>query len=500
MDDPIRSPLEQCWDRVSPAVKEHSAPFLSGLLAGLLAHGYAFSNMAINADAVSGLFGKGATVGSGRWALPMTSLLFPDVTTPWLYGILSLLMLACAACLILQLLQIRSPLLRLLLPAAILCFPAQTSTFCYMFTSPSYALSFLLSVVAVLLSQRERWGAQIAALAVLVMSLGIFQGYVAVTASLYLIVMIRALLRGESAKSVFLYGLRRVGLLFVALLLYYALALLFLKIYGWHFEPYGVERERSILFRVALAYGAFLHIFTKGYFGFVRPGLSTILHLGCGLAVICVLLLFLLRERDWKRLCLLLVCLGLFPLSINCLYLIAEVSIIGSHVLFGFVSVYILAVVVMEEAGKQGRLLRDGLALVLALVTAGNIFFANKIYLRMALDYEHAFALYSGVAAQIRETEGYDGSQPLAFLGRTQAALYAPEELDQERLDGPSQDLVNSYTRELFLQRYVGFDVPMASQDACRALSQDPIVQDMPSYPAQGCVQLVGDYLVIKLG
>ncbi|MBR5093844.1 MAG: glucosyltransferase domain-containing protein [Oscillospiraceae bacterium] len=501
MDTSAPSLTERLAARLRLLFREDRVPFLAALLAGLLAHGYAFANKLLNADELSSLFGKGATVGSGRWGLPLTSYLFPDLSMPWVYGLLSLVLLAAATALIARIFQIRRPLVQALLAATVVCFPAQTATFSYMFTSPSYALAFLLAVASAAIVERGGWRCQILGGLCLVLSLGIFQGYIALVASFFLIGMIRRLMAGEDARAVLLHGLSRLLWLAVALVLYYALALLFLKIYGWHFEPYGVERERSLLLRVLVAYSSFLRIFTRGYFGFIRTPFATVLHGLCVLAMLGGFVPWLLRERDWGRRGLALLCLFLLPLSINCLYLIANVDIIGPHVLYGFVAFYVLAAVLTEDLRPgPSTLLRDCVLVALALITAGNVYFANKCYLKMHLDYENAYALYTGIAAQVRDREEFQPGCVLALVGRADQGLVSNKDMDLGEFSGPSWDLVNVYTREILLRRYVGFDVPMASGAEVRALAEDPRVIEMPSYPYYGCIQRIDGYLVVKLG
>ena len=115
--------------------RENRAPFLAALLTGLAAHGYAFTNKLLNHDEIESLFGKGATVTSGRWGLELVKVLFPDWSMPWIYGLVSLLLIAVSTCLMLKILDIRAPLTRLLLPALIVSFPSLTGNFCFMFTS-----------------------------------------------------------------------------------------------------------------------------------------------------------------------------------------------------------------------------------------------------------------------------------------------------------------------------------------------------------------------------
>ncbi|MBQ6274017.1 MAG: glucosyltransferase domain-containing protein [Oscillospiraceae bacterium] len=477
-------------------------PFCSAFFAGLLAHGFAFANMLLNSDEISSLFGKGMTVASGRWGLELSSLLFPDVSMPWIFGLFSLLMLSAAACLLLRIFQIRSPLLGCVLAALVTVFPAQTATFSYMFTAPSFALAFLLATAAVWLTERESRAGWLGALLLLLLSVSIYQAYIAVASSFFVLRMLQKLLKDEgSAKEILLFGLKRLALLALTLGLYYLSIHIALYFYGGRFENYGVERERSMLFRIAVAYSAFLHTFTRGYFHYVRGLFSQILHALCLGLTAFVCLRWLLRCRDLGKALLFLLCLLLFPLSMYCIYLIAETGVIHAMVLYSFISVYVFAVLAAERLeGPRAPAARRLLALCLALVALGNCYFANAFYLKLHLRYENAYALYTGLAAQIRQTPGFDGNTKLAILGSAGDGLYGIEELDELDLIGKAEDLANVYTREQLVRRFVGFDVPFADEEERAALQRDPRVLEMPVYPAYGSVQLIDGYIVVRLG
>lgn len=496
------SGTERFADALWQKLKHNSVPILSALVVGLLAHGFAFTNKLVNADEVVTLFGKGSTIPSGRWGLALTSFLFPNVSMPWIYGILSILMLAAATALVMKIFRVRSPLLQALLAAVIVSFPAQTATFSYMFTSASYALAFLLAVGAVYAAEKNTAASQALSAALMVLSLGIYQAYVSLLAGFFVLRMIQRLLENEgNAREIFFYGLKRLALLLAALLVYYAIAVVLVKHSGQQFVEYGVEQKNSIFFRAALAYNAFLRTFTRGYFGFIDSPLSVALHGLCAIIVGVIVVCRLVSMRDWGKRGLLLLCLALFPLSINCIYLIASVGIIYSPVLYGFVSVYVLAAVVVDSVdGRRGLAARDAVLVSLAAVTLCNVYFANKAYLKMHVDYENAYALYTGIAAQVRQTEGFDENSKLCLIGKAEQGLYHAEELDLGELIGPSRDLVNIYTREYLLIHYVGFDVPMATAEESAAMRKDPRVEEMPSYPYYGSVQKIDDYIVVKLG
>ena len=165
------------------------APFFTALLVGLLAHGYAFFNKLVNHDEIESLFGKGATVTSGRWGLELVKVLFPDWSMPWIYGPITLLLMAVSVCLMLRLLEIRSRALQMLLAALVISFPTLTGNFCFMFTAAPYAWAFLLAVLGCALFWEKRPLSMAVGLVLLVLALGIYQSYIAVVASLCVLKM-----------------------------------------------------------------------------------------------------------------------------------------------------------------------------------------------------------------------------------------------------------------------------------------------------------------------
>ena len=62
---------------------------VSAFAAGLAAYLFVFTNKLLNLDEIAGLFGKGESISSGRWALALTSYVFPDVSMPWINGMLA---------------------------------------------------------------------------------------------------------------------------------------------------------------------------------------------------------------------------------------------------------------------------------------------------------------------------------------------------------------------------------------------------------------------------
>ena len=78
MEKARNTPLENGVLRLWESTARDRLPFVSALIFGLAAHMFAFTNKLVNADEIESLFGKGATVTSGRWGLEAVKLIFPD--------------------------------------------------------------------------------------------------------------------------------------------------------------------------------------------------------------------------------------------------------------------------------------------------------------------------------------------------------------------------------------------------------------------------------------
>lgn len=483
---------------------ENRVPFLAALLTGFAAHMFMFTNKLVNHDEIEALFYKGATVTSGRWGLELSKLLLPNWSMPWIYGLLTLLLISVSVCIMLGILEIRSRLSQILLAAVVVSFPSLTGTYCFMFTSAAYGLAFLLAVLCVWLYQKG--GAVNAAFATvsLVLCLSIYQAYIAITASLFVLLMIKGCLEVEkSVWQIVLFGLKALAMMAAALAVYFAVTLLVFRFTGAEFNSYVMENvndKASLLGKVRMAYENFRDIFTFRNYSLISSEGARHAHIVL-LGVILVGLVLAAggsRPLNWVLLTVLVL---LLPLSINCMYMLMSPQSIHTLVLYSFVCLYFLGALILEKlAPRPGLLVKDIMALLMCIIIASNVYFANMTYLKMHLQYENANAFYVSLIAQIKETEGFDENSRLAIIGRQDNLLYPFPELGTDGLLGPSQDLVNIYSRENFFRRYLGFDVPFAGQEELDALSRTAEFEQMVEYPYNGSVKKIGDYIVVKLG
>lgn len=510
MQERTESSLQRLYETALKALRHNSIALFSALVYGLAAHMFAFTNKLVNADEVESLFGKGATVTSGRWGLEAVKLLFPDLSMPWLYGAVSLILLAVSACLIIRLFEIKSPLMQVLLAGMITAFPSQTGVFCFMFTSSAYALAFLFSVLSVWLFVRGGMWRKAAAALLLALSLSIYQAYVAMTAALFVLLVIKRCIDGEgSVWNILLFALRALGMMLAALLVYYGLNALVFRFSGAEFNDYVRDNvnEAGILGRIRMAYDFLFYTLSYREFALISGEASRYAHILCmGLCIALMALksVKMLRERNVLGAALMLISLAILPLAVYCMFLVMDKGSIHTLVLYSFVAFYVLAALLADRllagASLWQRAGRDVLYISLALVLISNVFFANECYTKLYLQYENAYSFYSVLLSRVQGTEGYDEGCKLAIIGHQDNKLTQFPEIDLGYLMGPSHDLINIYSRENFLRRYMGTDIPLATDEEIAALESREEFQTMAEYPYYGSVKMIDGFVVVRLG
>ena len=504
--------LEKAAGSAADFLRHYRLPFFATFLLGLLAYGYAFTNKLVNHDEVSSLFTKGATVTSGRWGLGALDSIFPNFSMPWIYGLITVLLIALSVCVLISKFRIRNRLLQVLLAGSIVVFPSLIGLFGYMFTSSSFALAFFLAVMAAAMVQQFTKWPIFLGLGCLVFSLSIYQSYISVTAGLLVLVLIQQLLRGEEFKAVLVRGIVFVLFLILALGLYYLGTQVVLGLTGNSLNGYASENLafslNSVLNGVVLAYSSFFRFFTEGFLGLIPTAFSRILHwllFGSVLVLFLGHLVFNFKKQP-AQIGLLILLLAVLPLAINCMYMITTAESIHTLVMYGFVCFYVLAVVMADHVLDCRKpqwicaCVLNALTAVMALIIAANIYVANQAYLHLHLRYENAASFYTSLVADIKMTPGFDEHTRLAIVGEYRQPDYYSHQFEHlHAITGIYGFVPDSYSKNYFMEYYMGFPIPFASEEEIQQIQSTPEFEAMAVYPYYGSLQKTGDILVVKL-
>lgn len=501
--------MERTKDNFTALINKYKLPFGSGVVCGLIAYMSAFTNKFLNYDELEYIFSKGATLDSGRWMLALTSYIFPDVSMPWIYGVITVIFLSIAACLVIRTYEIKSCVLQAVLAAIMVTFTVETYTLAYMFTAVPYALAVLMITVAVYYYLHGKKYKFIVCALLICAALGIYQAYISLSASLFVVYFIAKTFDDEwDWQRILRKGIECICVLICAVILYFAANKIIMTVTGTEYNTYADNAMAisggTIVQSVLNAYRLFPLCVLRQHFLLVPNLFSTGFHVV--LLVMCTLIAVreIIQNMSSGKRVLSTVLLLCFPLAINCLVVVTS----GWHQVefYGFAVVYVLAAVVLDtEIGKRSGRLHDVGSLCLAVIAVCCIFYSNKIYLKQKLVYEESYGYFQQISSMVKTMPEYTGKERLVFAGSPKN-IYSVPEIDMSSVISINNNLISRYSRNRFLNNYLGYDIVVENM-ICTTYSTGffpdeeliEIYEAMPIFPANGSVKKIDDMILVKL-
>ena len=138
--------------------------------------------------------------------------------------------------------------------------------------------------------------------------------------------------------------------------------------------------------------------------------------------------------------------------------------------------------------------------LLVALLVFFYGYYANVNYTAVYFAGEQIDNYLSGVVLRATMTEGYTTDKQWAMIGDIQDPLFGGPWDDEITYTGLAftEYLLNQYSRENWIENYIGYEIPMADPETTTALAETEEVQAMPCYPNAGSIRVVGDAVVVK--
>lgn len=489
---------------LSEIYEEYKFSLLSGIICGLCAYMYALSNKFVNPDELEYLFTKGATYDSGRWLLALTSVIFPDASMPWINGMIAIALMSVSCCVVIHTFKIKSRILQVLLAGVIVTFPAETLTLTYMFTAAPYALCFLLFTLSVY--ELTRGGTISVVCCVLLFCFGcaIYQAYLSLAASLFVVYTITKLLKQEwTAKEGFLFCVKAVISMAFGILLYFLINKLALSVTGMEYNEYATKSMSTDITLQTLwnfiksAYTSFYICFRYRFLQYIPTKTAQFVNFIFFAGVMLQMLMKILKDRSFIRMSLIVLLLALLPIAIFCILLMA---LIHSLMIYSFVSIYVLAVAVIDGDNSQNTNMmgRDFGTLCLATIVVCNLTYANKIYLKQKLVYEESYGFFSTLATQIKSLPDYSDDDVIALIGEGGGQTYAVPDIETKNLIAVGDELVSAYSRDKILKYYIGLSCEVIDEENLTN-EQLKIAETMPRYPADGGIVRDDGVIIVKL-
>ena len=501
--------------------------FAAGIIVGWITHFYMLTHKFLNWDDANNMttFGSGDYL--GRWFLKYIHPLGGQYSVPAVHGFLLIVCIAVSACLILEILQIKSMTAAVLTAAVLQTFPSVVSTMTFMFMAHTSGIGILMAVYAVYLMRKYRHG-WLPCTALLVCVLGTYQTYISFAITLMLLGMIADIFRGETFPGVLRRGILCVLVLGAGVLIYMKLSHVIYptldnETYG------GIGNMGQIALGemptlIGRCYKRFLEYFLWKPPAFVSGTAQAANIMVCVLAAALFLYLAVTRRlyRDVPTFLILVALCGFVPLAAAFVYFMAPEATYSMLMLYAYALIYVTVLALLEYCVEDWH--RDpvsdrwriGLRYAAVTLTAATGFVSsytdylltNRAYLRTNFATERVQQYFNRVIAMVERTEGYENGDSIEILGefyyRDNPSTVEVDILDSEslrELDGVALEngLITTSVRDNFIKMFVGYDMADLRFEDKEAIMETEEYKNMAVYPKEGCVQKIHDIWVVKM-
>ena len=518
--------LTEWYRNLSGAVK---TAFYAAFAAGLAAHLYQFTNKLYNYDELANTPGGiGLSTEQGRWLLNwmgrfMRSVFGGSYSLPFFNGIFALLFLALSAGMVVSVFQVRNKLTAGLIGGLMTVFPAVVSMYFFMFLALYYAIGISFSVFAAWLAVKypKNIIANIAAVVMIACSLGVYQAYFPDTVCILLIVVIlKAAFGGvkekKEWKEFFLMIARFLVVMAAGVAVYFLINKAVLAVTHIQLTSYqggDTMGKITIAQLISALKSCYTSFFDLGFSNVM--GISYIRTVRRLIKVVWILFAagigayLVLKKKEYLNKVIVLCGILVFPVAMFLIYVMAPNSYCYTLMAYSVVFFFVFFLLWLDACFRNLKLhapVKSITNWVSALLTAALVivfvWYANGNY--MALEYTkyHDFSYVQTLVTKIRSVEDYSQDKPVIVVGTqiNDSTNGMGSLIGDTFTVGGKADTNLGYNSLLYLMSdYLGFSPYYGTYEEIQNWMQREVVREMPSYPADGSIQVIDDTIIVKL-
>ncbi|AIY06213.1 hypothetical protein Plano_2248 [Planococcus sp. PAMC 21323] len=489
--------------------------FLTAFITGILCHMFVFTNMLPNHDSLINIHSPQLKGDSGRFFLSPFSGISSYFDLPWINGLLAIFYLALIAVILTELFQFKKTLSVVAVSCLVVTFPTIASTFSYMFTADGYMFGSLLTIAALLITRKYKYGF-IPASILFYIGVGIYQANFPLLLAFILTFLITEIIgRKITSFQIRSYLLRFFALVSIGMTLYVMNFKLYQTLFAGDITSYqGLDSvgqsNASIFEQIKQIHEAFSIFFFRGFITDLPANLFEWLNLAVFLLIAFGFTLLLIQNRKFIskiNAFLAVLMLLLMPLTSYILYFMSADLNYHMLMVLALVSFYILPVVFYEHLSVPtfSAKIFSWLSVLIVFITIFNFaLISNIAYLNMELKYEKSTAFVNRVISRIEQTDNLTPTSKLAIIGRyrldsTLSTSNIPESIP--KMTGPLGDSIVLYPYHYnhIMQNHFGVTYKFASEQEYKDITASKEYANMESWPAKNAIRVINDILVVKL-
>lgn len=464
----------------------------------------------------------------GRWFWKYVGIMRGSISPEPFTSLMSLTLFTLAGCMIVSMFHIfERPIIATIFVQGITINEAVCIALSYRYMSPTFAFSFFSSISAVYLISKltNKWLAVILSTISITLMLGTYQANLGSTLQLVLLYFLMICYSNEELKEGLLFIARSALSVILGCIAYKIIWELLLKHYGISAADYKSAGDISIKSIVTnlpkqaiFCYKTFIKYFTsnlnmKNNF-FQESSLYVISYIVLSISLVVAIGKKHLQNKDWIRLCVFLITYSVIPIAVGAVLLLTSP---GTDLSLQMTMPYaihcpcILAVLIScLSDSKDIRLTK----LSTMLAVGCSIFLLYGSFLMVSLDQHvmlssrnNTYALMNRVIFDLESQNGALSTSETRyiFIGKpSDNQEYRKDETWQMANDYAQYGdfaLVSNCNTQSYagLFRDLGIYIPYCDANTWHTYETYESVQNMPTYPNEGYVQLIDGNYVVKI-
>jgi len=502
--------------------KNTIACFLSSIFFGMLSYIYLFTNNLNIFDNIAmtpGGYGTGTS--SGRWFLQefgdLVEVFWGNYNIPLFIGLFSILMLAITSCIIIKIFEIKNKWNCILIGGITVVFPSIASTMLFTFTVGYYSLAIFFTVFGVLLIDKYKVPGYLLGTLLFSFSLGIYQGYYPLTASIFMILLIKMCVNGKfEFKEVILKGIKFLSSLLVGYILYRLFLQYFLYASNITLSSYeGIDEMGKIDIsmlpeQIKSIYKTLIKMPFSDYYAI--NGTRLIRYSFLAMYIISFInFLLLIKNKFQKKNLSLIGLLGvlilIFPIAIDSIVILVPNGRIYTLMQMAFICVFYLTIVFSDynleinSSSYINKILNFSVVIII-LVSILNYSWQSNVNYR-AVYYENRALenYYETMYTRIKSIDDYNQDMPVYFVGRIISdKTFKSRWSDLPFRYGGNGSHLNtySYSRSQSISNYLGYSYEEIDVNSEIYNENKEAIEEMDKYPNSNSIKIIDNKIFVR--
>ena len=503
--------------------KNTIACFLSSIFWGILSYIYLFTNNLNIFDNIAMTpWGYGTGTSSGRWFLQefgnWVGKVWGNYNIPLFIGVFSVLILAVTSCIIIKIFEIKNKWNCILIGGITVVFPSVASTMLFTFTVGYYSLAIFFSVLGIFLIDKYKTIGYLLGALLFSFSLGIYQGYYPLAASIFMILLIKMCVNGKfEFKDVILKGIKFLSALLVGYILYRLFLQYFLYTNNISLSSYeGIDEMGKIDIsllpeQIKGIYKTLIKMPFSNYHAI--NGTRIIRYSFLGIYIITFINFLLLIKNNFKKknlslIGLLGVLILLFPIAIDSIVILVPNGRIYTLMEMAFICIFYLVIVLSDYnldikfSPYINKILNYSMVVIILVSILNYSWQSNVNYRAVYYENRNLENYYETMYTRIKSIDNYNQDMKIYFVGRIISdKTFKSRWSDLDFRYGGNHSHLNtySYSRYQTISNYLGYSYEEIDTNSEIYIENKELIEEMDKYPNSNSIRIIDDKIFVRL-